>query len=262
MKKLSFNDLLESARENFMEFIYPSGASCYLCDDDIDFITKSHLCSSCKSLLPFIKRPCKKCGKEIDENDSCRDCMAKKYYFNRAISVCNFEGMARECVYKYKGVPQRSLGEVMAFFMYCTYANSKLNANAIICVPTSKVKMKERGFNPARDLLVHINRRLHLEDLSKCVYEVDGASNQKALGASGRAKNVKYKFKVRNASKFKGKNILLIDDVLTTGATANRIAQMLRYGGANKVYVLTFASVKDEREKHEKAENLEDLFDS
>ena len=102
---------------------------------------------------------------------------------------------------------------------------------------------------------------MHLEDLSKCVYEVDGISNQKALGARDRIKNVKNKFKVRNVSKFRGKNILLIDDVLTTGATTNKIAQMLRYGGANKVYVLTFASVKNEKEKLDKVESVEDLFD-
>ena len=261
MKKPNFNKLLKKAVESIWEFIYPSDATCYICDSDINFLTSTHICGKCKTLLPFIKRPCKKCGKEIDENDTCSDCIAKKYYFNKAISVCNFEGIARDCVYRYKGIPQRHLGEVMAFFMRCAYINSKVKANAIICVPTSRAKMKKRGFNPAGDLLLRINKYLCLEDLSNCIYETEGVNNQKALGASDRIKNVKYKFKVRNASKFKGKNILLIDDVLTTGATANKIAQMLRYGGASKVYVLTFASVKNEKEKYEKAESLDDLLD-
>ena len=261
MKKVDFKNVCDKAKQGFLSFMYPSDASCYVCDEDLSSVDKTHLCYHCKSKLPFIKNPCKKCGKDVDKGSSCRDCISKKYYFNKAISVCNFDDFARECVYRFKSASQRCLGEFMAFFMYCAFVNAKIDVDSIICVPISKRKLKMRGFNQAEDLLKHINKFLGLEDLSECVYERDCKEEQKKLGANDRLANVKKKFRVRKLSKIENKNILLIDDVMTTGATANRISQVLRYGGASKVYVLTFASVKAESIKGEKVESVNDMIE-
>ena len=230
-------------KEKIIDIFYPNNISCFLCGNDLSKRTKTFICDDCKAQIPFIKNPCKKCGRDVPFYDSCRYCAGHKYYFDRAISVVRYDEIVKNCMYNLKKNSHRYLSRFMAYYMACAVLNNKIKVDAIMCVPASKHTIKSRGFNQAQDLMRFVNDKLKLEDLSSHIIQIKETSAQKSLDYKERQKIVADKYKIVKPSKLKGKSVLLVDDVLTTGATASKIAQLLKYSGVNKVFVITFASV-------------------
>lgn len=241
--------IFEVLKDELVEFFFPPNVSCYICDDDLDKKCKTHICDKCKSELPFIQNPCKKCGKGVELGSSCQSCISRKYYFDRAVAVVNFDGNAKFAIYKLKMNSHRYMADLMGYYMYCAFINANLSADTIVCVPMHKNKQRKRGYNQARDLLKSCNKYLNLEDLSKFIVQNELSPAQKDLNARDRFAVAKDKYKLIGATKFRDRTIVIIDDVFTTGATTSAIAQILKYAGAKKVYVLTFASVPYDVEK-------------
>lgn len=250
-------NILKSIKEKFLEFMYPNDLSCYLCSADLKRKTKTHICDKCKSGIPFIKRPCKKCGKDVPIDEVCENCLKRKYYFDKAVAVADYDGIARKSIYMFKKSNKRYVAKFMAYYMYCAYVNSKIDADVIMCVPMEKHKLKSRGFNQAQDLLYNINKYLHLEDVSSSLIAKESNISQKELTANERFKNAHDKFKVVNSKNIKDKKILLIDDIMTTGATASNVAKVLKHSGAKVVNVLTFASLSFKKQQVSEMDNKE-----
>ena len=233
-------------REKILEIFCPD-ISCLICGKDLSKTTKTHICDECKKAIPFIKNSCKKCGKDVQEYDSCSFCISRKFYFDRAIAVVNYEGNIISCFYRLKKISQRYFVKFMSYYMVCAYKNANIKADSIVCVPSTNKMLKDRGFNQAHDLMLLCNDYLHLADLSNNIVQIKNVKNQKRLNLEDRIKIAQDKYKIVHPSKFKGKSVLIIDDVLTTGATVDSIAQKLKYSGASKVYVLTFATVPSKK---------------
>lgn len=132
----------------------------------------------------------------------------------------------------------KKLGEIMAVRSY--YLNFS-EYELLIPVPLHPKKLKKRGFNQAAILAKEVSKRHQiLLDLFSLCRNRDSES-QTNLTYRERKDNVKDAFSVKLSSKIKGKNILLIDDVYTTGATVNECSKVLLRAGAKKVDVLTLA---------------------
>ncbi|MGN1227199.1 MAG: ComF family protein [Christensenellales bacterium] len=231
-------------KKKFIEFFFPSDLSCYVCGCDLDKKTKTHICDKCKSTLPFINNPCNRCGKQLMKDSYCHDCASLKAYYDKAVSVFEYDDVVANCVYRMKAKDERYLVEFMGYYMYCAFKNSHLNADAIVCVPLHKKKLRKREYNQAYELLKVCNRKLQYEDLSEFLVQKRETREQKKMGARARFTSSRDKYKLINGRKnFQGRKVLIIDDVFTTGATTNSIARLLKIAGAKSVYILTFASV-------------------
>ena len=111
----------------------------------------------------------------------------------------------------------------------------------IIPVPLHIVKKRSRGFNQAEILSAEIAKICHFKHLPKGINRIKFTETQTRLGKIARKENVYNAFNLKNSKKLKGKTILLIDDVFTTGATTNTISNVLKNNGVSQIIVLTIA---------------------
>jgi len=186
---------------------------------------------------------CRSCGRSFAGTDICNECRLNKYYFDEVYSVCLYEGALKECVhlfkYNRKLVLRRLLGKLLIDF-----AKSNINMQKfdfLVPVPLSGVKLRERQFNQSGILASEINKVFKLPMADNRLKRVKVTPSQVELPKKQRLKNIEGAFAVQGDSGFKDKNLLLLDDVLTTGATVNECARMLKGSGAGSVTVLTLA---------------------
>ena len=122
-----------------------------------------------------------------------------------------------------------------------------LPVDVVTFVPMFPSKQKKRGYNQAELLAKELCKIIEINLDNKNLARIKDTSTQTELSFSERQKNLENAFKVENKQAFKGKVVLLVDDVLTTGATANNCAKELKRVGAKEVYVLTFATTELEK---------------
>lgn len=111
-------------------------------------------------------------------------------------------------------------------------------------VPLTKKSAYKRGYNQSKLLAKSLSKRVQTPVVCGAIKRIKSGKAQKGLTQEQRVENVKGAFKVVKRDKFKGKNVLLVDDILTTGSTVNEICRILLKAGAKAVYVATVASVE------------------
>jgi ComF family protein len=214
-----------------------------LCPDCLAGLTtiESPLCSCCG--LPFNNRQ--------DEDHYCGTCLASGQEFGIARAPLVYDRTVTKVIhcFKYKGKIQlaRPLGELllMAFIRFWDI----YSIDMVLPVPLHSARLRQRGFNQASLLIRNWHRiadRLfcdlfHIRIADDLLIRTLPTEPQSVLGRNQRAQNIKNAFGLDCEEKIIGKKILLIDDVYTTGATANECGRLLLNGGAQKVDVLTLA---------------------
>ena len=133
-----------------------------------------------------------------------------------------------------------ALGPLLARFAEERIAESG-PAVLIMPVPLHPKRLRERGFNQSLLLARHVSRALHIDLDFLSLRRVRYTPPQASLAKSERKQNVRGAFELKNQDAVKGINILLVDDVVTTGNTLNECARILRKGGARKVFGLSLA---------------------
>ncbi len=204
-------------------------------------------CNSCYYEIKLLTGPlCSKCGKafpvSVGTNHLCSTCLTYNWHFSSAKAVGIYKGPLAKAVQSFK---YRGKTVCLTSFKSLKDKVTLPNANdfdLIIPVPLHKKKLKERGFNQA----LVLSRILYPEEIKKInaniLIRIRWTEPQTGLSGSARRRNLRNSFKVIS-SKIKGKNILLVDDVFTTGTTANECARTLRKAGAYDVQVITLARV-------------------
>jgi ComF family protein len=214
------------------------------------------LCAKCIGTFLAVESPiCPSCGiifkSRLGEDHLCGECIRtpKSYGMARSAGVYDKVLMAGIHCLKYKGKIRlaRPLG-VLLFFMFCRYWN-KNRPDLIIPIPLHSKKLRRRGFNLS-SLLVRdwVSMERSMDDGSPKVPVAEDillrtrwTKSQTGLGRKDRLKNIKNAFSVYDPSRINGKKVLLIDDVYTTGATAEECTKVLVTAGASHVDVLTLA---------------------
>lgn len=198
-----------------------------------------------KNLPPF----CCSCGRHLEKTDFtkriCLDCTRKNLIFDRAFSPCVYEGVIKELIHAFKYKNKDYLGKTLSRPMIDFIQEFDLPINYIdfiIPVPLHKIRLREREFNQAEILSGYIAREFKKEVLSDKLIRRRQTKQQTDLEVNQRFLNVKDTFSINRPKTIKGKNILLVDDVLTSGATASEAAFTLKNAEANIVFVLTLAN--------------------
>ena len=237
---------MNSKFSKFLSAVFVDEYNCVVCDRELPVLTRYCICNKCYSLLEVIgDRVCLKCGRMmVSEGDYCLDCQNREMEFDRAFSPLAYNGAAVALVTKLKFHGRRYLAKSMAKWMTDRFLEEELAADLVIPVPLHPNRQKERGYNQSELLAEGIAEGLRLPlDLTSLYREKDTlASSSLQGGRTAREENMKDAFKMRAPAAVKGKTVLLVDDVLTTGTTANQAAKVLKGAGAKAVYVLTFAS--------------------
>ncbi|MFH1681129.1 MAG: ComF family protein [Candidatus Eisenbacteria bacterium] len=143
--------------------------------------------------------------------------------------------------FKYGGFP--SLGERLARSLAGTIASDPVlgDAELLVPVPLTRVRRAERGFNQSAVLAQHLSRLIGLPVVERAVSRAGRSRSQTKLSPLERRKNVRGVFRVRDPGAVRGRHVLIVDDVLTTGATAEELAGALRTAGARAVSAVAVA---------------------
>ena len=220
---------------SIQEWLYPP--TCLLCGRD------GHgghdLCAGCRADLPWLGRACRRCGEPLPEaapeDIPCGRCLKKPPPFDAVHTLFRYEASARELItglkFRARHPAARLLGELMAE----RFAGCAEKPDLLIPVPLHRNRYTARGFNQAIELARPIARRLEIPlSLSDCIRS-RATAPQADLLADERRRNLKNAFNLRRP--LEAEFVALIDDVVTTGATASALAKVLRKAGVARVEV-------------------------
>lgn len=237
--------IIEEYTNAFLDLIYPSKTICYMCGGGLKKDTGYSLCYNCYSNLPFIsEHHCAKCGiplRMIEEGPTCRQCANSNYYFDRAMSIVKYEKDVKTLIYKLKYSNHTYLATTIGYIMADRLKQERLKIDIIVPVPLYKNKEKERGFNQSTLISKYIAKKAGVPlNVDSCA-RIRNTKVMYNLTKRERLKNVEGAFKVIKQGTIVDKDILLVDDIFTTGSTVNSCSKELINSGAKSVTVLTFA---------------------
>lgn len=248
-----------------MELFFPDNLNCILCGMPISKHNKYSLCKPCFDKLYLIKESCQTCGKptiNTDDElfvDKCPFCKKKSFLFDRNISVMEYEDCSKEIIFSLKYKNKTYISKKIAKIMYDSLISREVDIlkdmDIISYVPLSSERMKKRGFNQAEKICKYLVKLIHEKNTSTKLEMKDllcrKANTQRLhkLKAKNRKNELRGVFSLKDGCKdfIKNKNVIIIDDIFTTGSTMNEIAKVLKTSGANKVISLTFLTGKYEK---------------
>ncbi len=216
--------------------------SCICCNHECDTDNPYRLCSKCLNEIPFTKdRFCLRCGEILEgDYDYCITCKNREYEFDYARSVFAYTEFTSPMILRFKYNGYKTYAPYLAKLLADFYSKSDLVANAVTFVPMPASRKKARGYNQSRELCQEFSLLTGIPMIDVLVRIKDN-TKQSTLNAKQRAENIQGSFATISKGQIKHKDILIIDDVLTTGATANECAKVLNKAGANSVCVLSLA---------------------
>ncbi|MBI5893147.1 MAG: ComF family protein [Deltaproteobacteria bacterium] len=232
--------MLKSILQSALNIIIPP--ACHICGGAAD----NYICANCKQGINFILGAvCTICGLPFVSKESsphmCGECIKKKPKFAMARSIAEYNGVLLEAIHKFKYNAKTSLAKPLGLLMAERLPLN--NYNVIVPVPLHKRRLKERGFNQSLLLAREISKKHNTPIDYLNLKRIRFTEPQINLKGEERLKNVRGSFAVEDARVFKNKNILLVDDVYTTGATVMECSKVLKKSGAKDIFVLTLARV-------------------
>ena len=221
--------------------LFPEKITCVACGKEV--FAGEFLCARCKTAMPYLpSRVCIKCGKKIHADGVCEDCKASLPAFDFARSVCSFVPPAQTLVHALKFGGKTYLIDYLSEEITALFRREGVKCDLIVGIPMSSKEERHRGFNQSYLLAEKVAQKTgncYAEVLEK----VRETKRQAKLGRRARRENLLGAFRVTDKSQVKNKSVLIIDDVLTTGATTSEVAERLKRAGAKAVFVLTYCSV-------------------
>lgn len=217
------------------------------------------LCEAVEGLLEIlfpVEKLCLNCGRyEIFKYGLCQECFFEvlkksiflkveynypvKVAFDEVYSVCRYEGLPKEMIRRLKYKEKAELANVFAKFMVELIEKYSLKFDIIVPVPSSKRRLRIRGYNQAMLIARNISKLTFIPVLD-CLEKIKDTKSQTLFKDQNRWYNVKGVFKCN--LDLKGKSILLVDDVFTSGATAHFSSVALKNSNAKNIIVITFAT--------------------
>ena len=218
---------IRTITKNFLNLIYP--IHCYACKIHLDPSNEAGICDFCRSRIRRNPRPY---------------CRGGKFHFARAYSACLYEDVLKELIHLFKYRGKIAIGRFLASLMidFLKTDHGILNdIDLIAFVPLQNGRLRERGFNQSRILAFHISKEFGIA-LTDVLEKTRRTRHQNELSRIDRLSNLTGAFRVKKSARsLTGMKILLIDDVMTTGATLNECAKVLSEAGAKKVICFTLA---------------------
>ena len=229
-----------------VDLVYPR--NCQFCAAPLSEVEPGVICAACLGTVRWIEPPfCQQCASpfsgKVTETFVCGYCQDLRFAFERAVCACRAEGVVRDCIHRFKYNREMYFGRHLADWLLAGARRwiEWREVDAIVPVPLHPRKKREREFNQAEYLTRALSGGVGVPALSEHLRRVKDTVTQTALDAEQRAANLRKAFAVRQAEAFRGKRLVLVDDVFTTGATMDACAKVLRVAGAQGVIALAVA---------------------
>ena len=235
----------QSFRHSLIDFFFPP--LCLVCKRPLLSYERAFLCGSCIADLTFIDSPlCCSCGilftSRAGDDHLCGNCMESPPHFDRARAAGVYAGTLRNAIhqFKYRGglMFAKPLGQLLA-----EHGSRLLTVEAIdliVPVPLHRRRLRQRGYNQSLELARHVGACWTIPVAPEWLVRNRETPQQTALSRQERDRNMRGAF-AWNGPSLGDKRVVLIDDVYTSGATANECAGVLKKSGAGTVEVLTLA---------------------
>jgi len=217
----------------------------------------SGLSAAAWSRVVFLEAPvCDGCGAAFEADggtfaaDRCAACIASPYTFARARAACVYDEASRGLILKFKHGDQQQFAGLFARWLSRSAADLLADVDAVVPVPLHRLRLLDRRFNQAAEIARPLSRHARLDYLPDALVRARHTLSQGGRSARGRRLNVKSAFAVPESGRrrIRGRRILLVDDVLTTGATAEACSRALLAAGARAVDLAVVARVRNARE--------------
>lgn len=227
----------------FKNALFP--AKCNCCNRLVD--TRG-LCTDCWTKITWISEPkCAICGLPFitDIDSICAQCIAKRPYFDKAVSVFVYNEFSKQIILKFKHSDATYLYEQLANWMYRSAVSEITKADMLIPVPIHFFKRLKRKYNQSELLAREISRLSGIKYEPRILKKIKQTLPQEGLSGKARRKNIAGSFGIdeKLGSLILNRKIILVDDVFTTGTTVNECSKILKNLGAQTVVVITLARV-------------------
>ena len=228
-----------------IDFICPP--ICPVCDRSVD--VHGNLCSACWTRFNWISNPkCYKCGYpfpadlDLGLKPLCPHCAAGECGLDFIRSACVYDDMSKSIMLPFKHVSRLKYQTLMSTAMINCLRDLDLDVDVVLPVPLAYKRLFKRGYNQAallaRPIAKYFNAEMDVDSLSRKYKQDMGHKSAKQ-----RRENVRGVFTVKNTDNIRDKKILIVDDVMTSGATFYELNRVLRKAGASAVYAVSFCRV-------------------
>lgn len=237
--------LLNKISSQFLKAFYPSCPYCPSCGRVL--LNDNYvICDKCAKIIFAPQRlTCKICGRSIKGGHICSNCYENKYAYDKGVSLFVYNRNTAPIIYSIKYGNNIELAQRLGRLLYydiCRKSDILFNIDIILPVPLHKDRLESRGYNQAQIIAAALSGESGIIINNNVLVKIKATADQIGLKKSQREQNLEKSFDIINASVIKNKNIMLIDDVLTTGATLNACSDALKKRGANKVFFAVLAA--------------------
>lgn len=237
-----------SVLEQFLDLVFPSNIYCISCGNLIDKTRPYALCDSCVRTMNWANgRTCEKCGKILQDSydgDLCTDCSTVEHSFEKGFACVEYGRAERDLILNFKYQDKAYLGNKISEMMYDRIMVTDLQVDLVLPVPMFRKKERKRGYNQAAILAGELAKRMEKPCYKRLLIRSMNTKPMNSLGMEERKENIKKAFTVKKGWDIilRDKTILLVDDIYTTGSTADACSDVLLSAGASKIYVFAFAA--------------------
>ena len=231
---------------NFFDWLFPT--KCVICGNEIH--KNSIFCPKCFAKATFIDYPfCQICGKLFSnsycysENHICENCVKNIRFFDIARALFQYDNISKNVVFKIKKYSDNYVAKVCLDMLLKKYSGIFNSFNFIVPVPSHWSRVLKRGYNPADIIAFELSSILNIP-VKKILKKKKKTDYQKGKNTKDRYENVKNAF-ICCEKNLLEKKVILVDDVMTTGATLNECAKVLKTQNCLKIFCITICTTKN-----------------
>jgi len=212
-------------------------AHCVLCG--MVTADRAGLCPGCAERIMLCAPACPRCGRAMQSSRICGDCQKSPPFHDEVIFAAAYTGAAGQLIREFKFGHKLYAGPALASLLLRRLGATGCHADIVAPVPLHASRLWRRGYNQSAELAAYLCRRLHVSLQRSLLTRIRATAPQTSLAEKQRRKNVRNAFKLNQD--VSGKQVAIVDDVMTTGSTVNEIARVLKKAGAAKVSVWVVA---------------------
>jgi ComF family protein len=232
--------------DGFIDLVFPR--NCALCRSYAPTTDKDPLCPACQAKIPYNHPPfCVRCSrhlKNFSKEGLCPDCQKRMPDFDLAWGFTLYDPPLPELIQDFKFRNKTALRKTFDTISRTFLSRYRLRLkgyDGLIPMPLTSVRLRERGYNQALLLAESLSQVTGIPCVTDILSRARHTPQQSTLGEKERWTNIKGAFRINSRSSIKDKKYIVVDDLLTTGATASEAAKTLKKAGAARVGVIAFS---------------------